>query len=58
MTLSRAEIFLRAAKQQASQRDINESLFKAIDELIREVQSARDEAQRARRDLQVIRRRY
>jgi gamma-glutamyl:cysteine ligase YbdK (ATP-grasp superfamily) len=58
MSISRAETILRAAKQQASQRDINESLFKAIDELIREVQSAHDEALRARRDLQVIRRRY
>jgi hypothetical protein len=34
---SGVEIFLRKAKQQMSQNDINESLIKAIDELTREV---------------------
>jgi len=58
MAISRVENFLRTAKHQVSQVDINESLFKAIDEFIREVKSAREEVQRARRDIQVIRRRY
>jgi hypothetical protein len=53
---STIELFLREAKQQVSQRDINESLIRAIDELIREVRRIDDAVQRARRDIRVSRR--
>lgn len=53
---SSIEYFLREAKQQVSQRDVNESLIRAINELIREVKRIDDTVQRARRDIQVSRR--
>jgi hypothetical protein len=53
---SGVEIFLRKAKQQMSQNDINESLIKAIDELTREVKRLDNAVQRARRDSRVSRR--
>jgi len=53
---STIEFFLREAKQQVSQRDINESLIRAINELIREVKRMDDAIQRARRDIRVSRR--
>ncbi len=53
---STIERFVREAKQQVSQRDINESLIRAINELIREVKRIDDTVQRARRDIQVSRR--
>ena len=56
MSVSSAESILRNAKQQLSQRDINDSLMKAISELTREVKRLEDEVRRARRDVQVSRR--
>lgn len=53
---STIELFLREAKQQASQRDINDSLIRAINELIREVKRIDDAVERARRDIRVARR--
>lgn len=56
MSLSSAENLVRLAKEQISQRDINDSLLKAIAELTREVKRLDDEVHRARRDIQVGRR--
>jgi adenylosuccinate lyase len=56
MSISSAEIFLRNAREQVSQRDINESLLKAIGELTSEVKRLDDEIRRARRDIQFGRR--
>ncbi len=56
MSIAIAETFLQKAKQQLSQRDINDSLMKAIGELTREVKRLEDEIRRARRDVQVSRR--
>ena len=56
MSISSAETFIQNAKQQLSQRDINDSLLKAIAELTREVKRLEDEIRRARRDIQVARR--
>jgi hypothetical protein len=53
---STIELFLREAKQQVSQRDVNESLIRAINELIREVKRIDDAVERARRDIRVARR--
>jgi len=53
---STIEHFLREAKQQVSQRDINDSLIRAINELIREVKRIDDSVQRTRRDIRVSRR--
>lgn len=53
---STIELFLREAKQQVSQRDINDSLIRAINELIREVRRIDDAVQRARRDIRIGRR--
>jgi hypothetical protein len=50
------ELFLREAKQQVSQRDINESLIRAIDQLAREVKRVDEAIQRTRRDIRVSRR--
>ena len=50
---STIEHFIREAKQQVSQRDINDSLIRAINELIREVKRIDDAVQRARRDIRV-----
>ena len=56
MSISIAENYLQKAKQQLSQRDINDSLMKAIGELPREVKRLEDEIRRARRDVQISRR--
>jgi hypothetical protein len=56
MSISTAETFIQNAKQQLSQRDINDSLLKAISELTREVKRLEDEVRRARREIQVARR--
>jgi len=56
MSLSSAEVFLRNAKQQISQTDINNSLLQAVAELAHEVKRLDDEVRRARRDVQVSRR--
>jgi prefoldin subunit 5 len=56
MSVSSAESILRNAKQQLSQRDINDSLMKAIAELTKEVKRLDDEVRRARREAQMGRR--
>jgi septal ring factor EnvC (AmiA/AmiB activator) len=56
MSISSAETYLRNAKEQHSQRDINDSLLKAIAELTREVKRLDDDIRRVRREVQVSRR--
>jgi uncharacterized protein YlxW (UPF0749 family) len=56
MPISNAENQIRIARQQMSQRDINESLLKIAAELITEVKRLEDEVRRVRRDVQVGRR--
>jgi hypothetical protein len=56
MSVSAAETFLKNAKQQISQRDINESLMKAIGELTGELKRLEDDLRRVRRDVQMGRR--
>ncbi len=51
MSLHGAESYVRLAKKQVSQVDINASLLKAIDELLREVKHLSEEVRKARRDL-------
>jgi len=48
MSLSTAETFLQNAKRQLSQTDINESLIRAIGDLIREVKAIESEVHRVR----------
>jgi hypothetical protein len=56
MSISSAETYLSKAKQQLTQRDINESLIRAIDEIIIEVKHLSDELRRVRREVQMGRR--
>jgi hypothetical protein len=56
MSTSTVETFVRNAKEQLSQRDINDSILKAIVELIREVKRLDEEIRRVRREVQVSRR--
>jgi septal ring factor EnvC (AmiA/AmiB activator) len=56
MSISGAENLVRIAKEQISQRDINDSLIKAIAELTHEIKRLDDEVRRVRRDVQVARR--
>jgi hypothetical protein len=56
MSLTAAENFLRNAKEQVSQRDINDSILKALSELTREIKRVEDEVRRVRRDIQFSRR--
>jgi hypothetical protein len=53
---SKAETFLRKAKEQTAQHDIVRSLIVAIDELTREVRRIDNEVRRIRRDNQISRR--
>jgi hypothetical protein len=53
---SKAEAFLRKAKEKVSQYDIIENLVQAVDELSRDVKRIDDEVQRMRRDVQARRR--
>jgi hypothetical protein len=55
-TSSKADTFLRKAKQHVSQYDIVENLVLAVDELSREVKRLDNELRRVRRDAQVKRR--
>jgi hypothetical protein len=50
------EHFLSKAKRQVSQRDINESLTRALDALGREMKRIDDALQRAHRDIRIARR--
>jgi hypothetical protein len=56
MSMTNAETFLRNAKEQIAQRDINDSLLKAVAELSREVKRLDDDVRRVRRDVQIGRR--
>ncbi len=56
MSISAAETFIKNAKLQISQRDINDSMLKAIAELTGEIKRLEDEVRRARRDVQMGRR--
>lgn len=56
MSLSAVENFLRAAREQIAQKDINESYLRAVAELTREVKRLEDEIRRVRRDVQISRR--
>jgi transposase-like protein len=56
MSIAIAENFLRNAREQHSQQDINASLLKALTELTREVKRLEDELRRVRREVQVSRR--
>ena len=56
MSISNAENQIRIARQQMSQRDINESLLKVASELLAECKRLDDEVRRVRRDVQVGRR--
>jgi hypothetical protein len=56
MSIASTETILRNAKMQLSQRDINDSLMKALAELTKEVKRLEDEVRRARREAQMGRR--
>ena len=56
MSISAAETFVRNAREQVAQRDINESLLKAIAELTREIKRLDSEVHRVRREVQMSRR--
>ena len=56
MSIAAVENFLRNARDQISQKDINDSYLKAMTELTREVKRLEDEIRRCRRDVQVSRR--
>jgi len=56
MSLSTAETFLQHAKHQHSQVDINQSLIRAITELLREIQALETEVHSVRRSVQMSRR--
>jgi hypothetical protein len=56
MSTSTVETYIRNAKDQISQKDINDSMLKAIAELTRDVKHLEDEIRRARRELQMGRR--
>jgi len=56
MSVSSTETFLRNAKQQLSQTDINQSLIRAIGDLLREVKNMENEMHRIKRSIQMSRR--
>jgi hypothetical protein len=56
MSISTVETFVRNAKEQVTQRDINDSILKAIAELVRENRRLEDEIRRVRREVLVSRR--
>jgi hypothetical protein len=56
MSLASTETFLRNAKQQLSQSDINHSLIRAIGELMRELKDMENEMHRLKRSVQMSRR--
>jgi hypothetical protein len=53
---SRAEAFLRKAKQQSSHYDIIQNLIQAVDQLTREVKRLDSELHRVQREVQFRRR--
>jgi hypothetical protein len=56
MSASSIETYVRNAKEQVSQRDINESMLKALAEIARELKHLEDELHRVRREVQMGRR--
>jgi hypothetical protein len=56
MSIANVENIVRIARQQMSQRDINESLLKAVIELTAECKRLDDEVRRVRREAQMGRR--
>jgi len=58
MSIMSTEIILRNAREQVGQRDINDSVLKALNELIREVKRLDSELRRVRRNVQVATRRF
>lgn len=52
MSIASTETILRNAKMQLSQRDINDSLMKALAELTKEVKRLDEDVRRARREAQ------
>lgn len=56
MSLSSTETYLRNAKQQLSQADVNQSLIRAIGELMREIKNMEHELHRMKRNVQMSRR--
>jgi len=56
MSVSTTEYLIRMAKEQVGQRDINDSLLKALAELTREVKRLDAELRRVRRGVQIARR--
>ena len=56
MLLSSVQTFVRNARDQVAQRDINDSIVKAFAELIRENKRLHKEIRRAQRKVQVSRR--
>ncbi|MCF8476946.1 MAG: hypothetical protein K9G60_07935 [Pseudolabrys sp.] len=51
MSIATTETFLTNARQQTSQRDINQSILKAITELTNEVKRLEDDVRRVRREV-------
>lgn len=56
MSVSSTETFLRNAKHQLSQTDINQSLIRAIGDLLHEVKNMENEMHRIKRSIQMSRR--
>jgi predicted transcriptional regulator len=56
MSTSSIETFIRNAKEQVSQSDINESMLRALAEVSRELKQLEDEVHRVRREVQMGRR--
>lgn len=56
MSVAAVENFLQNARAQISQRDINESLLRALTEMTREIKRLEDEVRRVQRDVRVSRR--
>jgi phage host-nuclease inhibitor protein Gam len=56
MSLASTETLLRNAKHQLSQSDINQSLIRAIGELMREIKDMENEMHRLKRSVQMSRR--
>ena len=56
MSFNSTETFLRNAKHQLSQTDINQSLIRAVADLLREVKNMENELHRMKRSIQMSRR--
>ncbi len=56
MSLSTTETYLHNAKRQMSQTDINKSLIRAVDELVRQIKDMESEMHRIKRSVQMARR--